>query len=605
MTHRSTLLSLAIAAGLWAAAMPASSADSAAALRIVRDAVPGQYIVVLKDSAATLDGERGRAARVADVAGDIAVRHRAKLVRTYRRVLRGFVVRADDRALARLLADPRVAYVEEDGIASIDATQSNATWGLDRIDQRNLPLSGTYTYDGTGAGVHVYIVDTGVLLNHSQFTGRMGNGYDAVTSGGNASDCNGHGTHVAGTVGGTTYGVAKGVTIHPVRVLPCSGQGPNSAVIAGMDWVVANHVKPAVINMSVSGPASQSVDDAASRIIARGITMVVAAGNDGVDACQRSPARVPAVITVGSTNSQDGRSIFQEGRSSNYGPCLDLFAPGSSILSAVHTGSTATGTKSGTSMASPHVAGVAAQFLANNPSATPSQVTSAILAATTPNKVTDARTGSPNRLLYSLLGGGTVTYSISGTVSAGSGTGLAGVVVSAGGASATTTSTGAYTLTGLANGSYTLTPSLSGYTFTPASRSVTVNGASVSGQNFSASPVDGGVQTYVNEADVAIGDRATVDSPIVVSGRSGNGAATTPVSVTILHTYIGDLSVALVAPSGRAFTLHDRSGASADDIVKTYSLDLSGEAMNGTWRLRVTDHEMFDTGRIDRWSLQF
>jgi subtilisin family serine protease len=600
MNPRSTLLSCAVAASLCGAALPALSAN----LRTVRDPVTGQYIVVLKDSAATLDGERGRAARVAGVAVDIAGRHRARLVRSYRSVLRGFVVRADDRALARLLADPRVDYIEQDGIASISATQSNATWGLDRIDQRNLPLSGTYTYDGTGAGVHAYIVDTGVLLNHSQFTGRMGNGYDAVTSGGNANDCNGHGTHVAGTVGGTTYGVAKGVTLHPVRVLPCPGSGPSSAVIAGMDWVAANHIKPAVANLSIGNSASQAIDDAVARMTTRGITVVVAAGNEGVDACQRSPARAPSAITVGATNKQDGRSIFNNG-SSNYGSCLDLFAPGSSITSAWHTGTTTANTISGTSMASPHVAGVAALYLAGNPSATPAQVTSAILAATTPNKVTDARTGSPNRLLYSLLGGGTTTYSISGSVATSAGAALAGVTVSNGTLSATTNSSGAYTLSGVANGTYTLTPSLSGYTFTPASRSVTVNGANATGQNFTASPVGGGSQVYVNDTDYAIADRASIDSPIAVSGRTGSGSATTPVSVTIRHTYIGDLTVTLVSPAGRSVVLHDRSGASADDIVRTYSVDLSGDALNGTWILRVADHEMFDIGRIEQWSIEF
>jgi subtilisin family serine protease len=600
MNTRISLLSIAIAAGLCG---PLSAA-CAAELRTTARPVPGQYIVVLKEDAASLAYERRRASRVSPVAREMTSRHGARLVRSYEHALRGFVSRADDRALARLLADPRVDYIEQDGIASIGATQSNATWGLDRVDQRNLPLSSTYTYDTTATGVHAYIIDTGVLLNHSQFTGRMGNGYDAVTSGGNASDCNGHGTHVAGTVGGTTYGVAKGVTLHPVRVLPCTGKGPSSAVIAGMDWVAANHVKPAVANISIGNSASQALDDAVARMTTRGITVVVSAGNEGVDACQRSPARAPSAITVGATNKQDGRSIFNNG-SSNYGSCLDLFAPGSSIVSAVHTGTTATGSKSGTSMASPHVAGTAALYLAGNPSATPAQVTAAILAATTPNKVTDARTGSPNRLLYSLVGGGTTTYSISGSVTTSAGAAIAGVTVSSGTLSATTNSSGAYTLSGVANGTYTLTPSLSGYTFTPASRSVTVNGANATGQTFTASPDGGGSQVYVNDTDYAIADRASIDSPIVVSGRTGNGSATTPVSVTIRHTYIGDLSVSLVSPAGRSVVLHDRSGASADDIVRTYSVDLSGDALNGTWILRVADHEMFDTGRIDQWGIEF
>jgi subtilisin family serine protease len=598
MNPRSTLLSFAVAASLCGAALPALSAN----LRTVQAPVPGQYIVVLKDSAATLDGERGRAARVANVATEIAGRHRARLVRSYRRVLRGFVVRADDRALARLLADARVAYVEEDGISSISATQSSATWGLDRIDQRNLPLSTTYTYDTTAAGVHAYVIDSGVLRTHSQFSGRMGNGHDTVTSGGNGNTtCHSHGTHVAGTIGGSTWGVAKGVTLHPVRVLGCDGSGANSAIIAGLDWVVANHVKPAVANISINNSGVvQSFDDAVARLVASGVTAVVSAGNHNSNACNRSPAGVLSAIVVGSTTKTDARRS-----DSNYGTCLDVFAPGDAIVSASASGTTASTTMSGTSMAAPHVAGVAALHLAVNPSATPAQVATAITNAATTGKVTSAGTGSPNRLLYALLGGGTITYSISGSVTAGSGTGLAGVVVSAGGVSATTSSTGSYTLGGLANGSYTLTPSLSGYTFTPASRSVTVNGGNVAAQHFSASPVGGGSQTYANDTDYTINDRATVDSPIVVSGRSGNGSATTPVSMTIRHTYIGDLTVALVSPAGRAITLHNRTGSNTRDIVKTYSLDLSGEAMNGTWILRVTDHESFDTGRLEHWSLQF
>ncbi len=376
--------------------MPAFSAD----LRAAKSPIQGQYIVVLKEGAASLAGERSSAARVSSVARDMAGKHRAKVVRTFDRALRGFVAQADDAALARLLADPKVAYVEEDGIVSINATQAGATWGIDRVDQRDLPLSGSYTYDTTASGVHAYIIDTGVLLSHTQFSGRVGNGYDAVTSGGDANDCNGHGTHVAGTVGGTTYGVAKGATIHPVRVLGCTGSGTNSGVIAGIDWVAQNRVLPAVANMSLGGGASQATDDAIARLTNAGVTVVVAAGNSNDNACNYSPARAPSAITVGSTTSTDARSSF-----SSFGTCLDIFAPGSSILSAWYTGTSATNTISGTSMASPHVAGVAALYLANNPSATPSQVTTAIINNSTPNKVTSPGTGSPNRLLYSLFGG--------------------------------------------------------------------------------------------------------------------------------------------------------------------------------------------------------
>uniref|UniRef100_UPI003467EDD9 Extracellular serine proteinase n=1 Tax=Thermus sp. (strain Rt41A) TaxID=32063 RepID=UPI003467EDD9 len=275
------------------------------------------------------------------------------------------------------------------------AVQSPATWGLDRIDQRTLPLDGRYTYTATGAGVHAYVVDTGILLSHQEFTGRIGKGYDAITPGGSAQDCNGHGTHVAGTIGGTTYGVAKGVTLHPVRVLDCNGSGSNSSVIAGLDWVTQNHVKPAVINMSLGGGASTALDTAVMNAINAGVTVVVAAGNDNRDACFYSPARVTAAITVGATTSTDYRASF-----SNYGRCLDLFAPGQSITSAWYTSSTATNTISGTAMATPHVTGAAALYLQWYPTATPSQVASALLYYATPNVVKNAGRYSPNLLLY-------------------------------------------------------------------------------------------------------------------------------------------------------------------------------------------------------------
>ena len=373
-----------------------SAAAFAGELRTSQEPIKGQYIVVLKEQAARLSAEPAAGkARVPEIARAMSAGHGVKLLRSYEHALRGFVVNANDAALARLLADPRVAYVEEDGVATLDATQTGATWGLDRVDQRALPLNGTYVYDTTASNVHAYVVDTGVLLSHSQFTGRMSNGYDAVTAGGNANDCNGHGTHVAGTIAGTTWGVAKGAVVHPVRVLGCTGSGSWSGVIAGLDWVRANHVKPAVANMSLGGGINTSVDAATDNLINAGVTVVVAAGNNASDACGFTPARVPNAITVGATQSDDARASY-----SNFGTCLDLFAPGTNITSSWYTGTTATNTISGTSMASPHVAGAAALYLASNTGASPATVRNAIVNNATANVVGGAGAGSPNRLLY-------------------------------------------------------------------------------------------------------------------------------------------------------------------------------------------------------------
>ena len=600
MNHRTTLLSTAVGLSLAFGSLTATAGE----FHTVKNPIPGQYIVVLKDNAASLASERSSLSRVSVVARDMATKHRTKLVRSYNNVLRGFVARADDKGLARLLADPRVAYVQEDGVVSITASQTNATWGIDRVDQRDLPLNQTYTYDTTASSVHAYIIDTGILASHSQFSGRLGTSYDAVTNGGNANDCQGHGTHVAGTVGGSTYGIAKEVKLHAVRVLDCNGSGSNSGVIAGMDWVASNHVKPAVANMSLGGSADQATDDAVNRLHNAGVTVVVAAGNDNSNACSYSPARAANAITVGSTTNTDARSSF-----SNYGSCLDIYAPGSNIVSAGISSSTATATLSGTSMASPHVAGVAALYLASNPSATPTQVRNALVDNATSGKVTNAGSGSPNKLLYSIFGTTNPPgdYSISGTITTSAGTGISGVTVSNGTVTATTNSSGAYTLTGLSNATYTLTPSLSGYTFSPASRSVTVNGANVADVNFTgAQDSNGGTQTYTNANNVTIYDHYAVISPITVSGRTGNAAASTPVAVDIKHTFRGDLKVDLVAPDGSVYVLKNyNSYDSADNVIGTANVNLSSEALNGTWRLRVSDNWFGDTGYIDSWSITF
>jgi subtilisin family serine protease len=296
-----------------------------------------------------------------------------------------------------LAAEDGVSFVEQNAVVSIEATQSPATWGIDRIDQRNRPLSNSYTYNYTGRGVHAYIIDTGINATHSEFAGSMGNGYDFVSNDSTPQDGNGHGTHVAGTVGGTVYGVAKDVTLHGVRVLDNRGSGTTAGVINGINWVRTNAIKPAVANMSLGGGYSAALNNAVAAAVSSGVTFAVAAGNENTNACNRSPASTASAITVGATTSTDARASY-----SNYGSCLDVFAPGSSITSAWRTGNTSTNTISGTSMATPHVAGAVALYLQANPNASTSAVSSWVTANATTGLVTGAGSGSPNRLLYSL-----------------------------------------------------------------------------------------------------------------------------------------------------------------------------------------------------------
>jgi serine protease len=373
-----------------------------AELRHANNPIRGQYIVVLKDDVASLSHEpRSASPSVEAVASAMARSHGMRVERSFSHALRGFVVQADDRALVRLLMDERVAFIEEDGVVTLSqTTQPNATWGLDRIDQRDRPLNGTYTYDTTASNVYTYIVDTGVRPSHNDFGNRVLSGFSAINDGRGSDDCNGHGTHVAGTVAGSTWGVAKAARIVPVRVLNCQGSGTNSGVIAGMDWVAANHIKPAVANMSLGGGASTATDNAVTNMRNAGVTVVVAAGNENQNACNVSPARSASAITVASTTNTDARSNF-----SNWGSCVDIFAPGSSITSAWHTSNSATNTISGTSMAAPHVAGVAALFLAGNPNATPAQVENAVINNASTGKVSGLN-GSPNLLTYSRFNGG-------------------------------------------------------------------------------------------------------------------------------------------------------------------------------------------------------
>jgi subtilisin family serine protease len=312
--------------------------------------------------------------------------------------MRGAVVTATPGQAAGLKRSGRVAGVELDALVTASDTQQPAPWGLDRTDQRTLPLSGAYTYQAAGAGVSAYVVDSGVLASHTDFGGRVTAGWTAVADGLGSGDCNGHGTHVAGTIAGKTYGIAKAATVVPVRVLNCAGSGYNSDVIAGLDWVAANHAAgtPAVVNMSLGGSASSMVDAAVQGVINDGVTAVVAAGNSAVDACNSSPARAPQAITVAATDSSDRQASF-----SNFGACVDLYAPGVGIISAGFSSPTATATMNGTSMATPHVAGAAAVLLSKTPALTPADVSSTLLSTASQGTVAMTGAGTPNRLLFS------------------------------------------------------------------------------------------------------------------------------------------------------------------------------------------------------------
>ena len=344
-----------------------------------------EFIVVFKDDVSRTASNK----IIADSGSD--------LIRTFARVFNGSVVFGTFAKMKVLAKNPNVLFVEENLEVTATAIQNSAPWGLDRIDQQALPLSTTYDDgDFQGANTKSYVVDSGIDPSNTDFEGRVTSGYDAVQDGLGSGDCNGHGTHVAGTIGSKTFGVAKKTTLIPVRVLDCAGSGYNSSVIAGLNWIAGNYVpgEAAVVNMSLGGPTSSALDEAVENLISRGITVVVAAGNDNVDACNYSPARTPAAITVGATNTDDSRASY-----SNFGSCLDIFAPGTSIPST-WLGVNYYAFLSGTSMAAPHVAGVIVRFLSQYPGLSPAQVTNSIKTSSTKNLVTSPGTGSPNRLVY-------------------------------------------------------------------------------------------------------------------------------------------------------------------------------------------------------------
>lgn len=317
--------------------------------------------------------------------------------RTFSNAVRAAAITTTPGKAAALARSPKVEAVEIDGVVRTSETQPKAPWGLDRSDQRNLPLSTDYTAPSPASGVTAYVVDTGVVASHVDFGGRVASGWTAVADGRGTSDCNGHGTHVAGTVAGKTYGIAKAVQVVPVRVLDCNGAGYMSDVVGGLDWTVAHHSAgvPAVMNLSLGGAASSTVDAALNAVIEDGVTAIVAAGNESKDACNTSPARVPAAVTVAASNSSDQQAPF-----SNHGTCIDLYAPGVQIPSAWHTSSTATASLSGTSMASPHAAGAAALLLSQGVATTPTEVATRLIGDATTGVVAGRSSGTPDRLLF-------------------------------------------------------------------------------------------------------------------------------------------------------------------------------------------------------------
>lgn len=368
------------ALGALAAAGLATPSSASAA-----EAPRADYVVVLKPQA-----NRANEASAVRRGG-------GRVTREFGHVFSGMTVNLSDNAAAALRRNPNVVSIERDVAMTAVTTEPATSWGLDRIDQANLPLSGTFDYSGTGLGVDVYIIDTGIRADHTDFAGRLKPGYSSIADGNGTNDCAGHGTHVAGTAAGTAFGVAKSASLVPVRVLDCTGSGTISSVVAGIDWVVGQHADgtPAVANLSLGGGASTSIDAAINRMVIDGVVTAVAAGNSNVDACGGSPARVPAALTVGASTSADARASY-----SNFGTCLDLFAPGSGIRSSWNTSSTATASLSGTSMASPHVAGAAAVLWADHPELTAGSVSSALVTTATSDVVLGAGTGSPNRLLF-------------------------------------------------------------------------------------------------------------------------------------------------------------------------------------------------------------
>ncbi len=590
-------------------------------------AVADSYVVVLKN---TVSG-----ASVDSTTDNLSRRYGGRVGHRYSSALRGFEVDSLDEDKAReLAADPSVSFVQRNTVLHAAGTQEDPpSWGLDRVDQRDKGLDDSYTYPNAASNVHAYVIDSGVRLTHQEFGGRATSGIDTIDNDNDASDCAGHGTHVAGTLGGNTTGVAKGVQIVSVRVLDCNANGTTATVIAGVDWVTAHAIRPAVANLSISGDADNAVDSAVANSIASGITYGIAAGNDSGDACVKSPARLAQAITVGSSNTYDRRSSF-----SNYGTCVDIFAPGTSITSAWNTSDSQYITQNGTSMATPHVVGAAAMLLSADPGLTPQQVRDQLVGNATSDTLINVGDGSPNRLLYidntppvrppspsppppptpsdfsiaatpalgvALLGS-SVSASIDTTVAAGdpqpvnlkvsglpSGASatLDPATITSGGSARLTINTNLLTPLGVYPVTITGTSATASHT---ATFTLTVAGLNTTGC------------VATSDRDVAIPDAGSaVYSDIPIANCDRNASDSSTAEVHIKHSYRGDLKIDLVAPDGTTYKL--KAADVMDDgtnVDATYKVNVSAEAANGTWRLKVQDMYAGDAGTIDTWTLR-
>jgi subtilisin family serine protease len=621
---RKTLIS-AIAVAVTAAGAVALTATAAGTAAAGQDliinagspaAVPGRYIVVFKDSIfkdSVFTGAGQSSASVSSATSAMTSRYGGKVRHRFDKVLNGYSGEMSAEQAAEIATDPSVQYVQQVvSVSGVDTQNNPPNWGVDRIDQQSLPLNSRFDYPSNpGQGVRVYVLDSGINANHADFSGRIAAGRDFVDGDTTPQDCHGHGTHVAGTAAGTAYGVAKKATIVPVRVLNCQGGGADDDLVAAANWVAGSGVKPAVVNYSIGCRqrcSTPAMDTAARGVVAAGIQWVQAAGNSNDDACYYSPQKVSETITVGNSNRSDQRRS-----DSNYGTCLDIWAPGTDIVSASHTSNTGTTTMSGTSMASPHVAGAVALYLQRNPSATSAKVRNALVDNASTGKLTGINSGSPNTLLNtSFLNGGTPEPGAVTVANPGDRTATVGLSFTLNNSATGGTAPYTWSATGLPAGLSisSSTGTISGTPTAATTATATLTARDTTGRTGTASfritvSTTGGTQCAprTNPNSGPIYDWRQTQSAITVSGCSGTASPTSTVAVNIRHTAIGDLQVWLSAPDGTTYLLHNRTGGTTDNLVRTFTVNLSSEPRNGRWLLNVYDYKYGDTGTVTPWTL--